>query len=61
MESYNNTFNDMSNTNINVKLKEIGIEYEFLKQEILRICDRMETLEKDYIKGKEELKKRGIE
>jgi hypothetical protein len=51
----------MSNTSINVRLKEIGIEYEFLKQEILRICDRLEVLEKDYIKAKEELKKRGVE
>jgi hypothetical protein len=61
MESYNNIFKDMSNTSINVRLKEIGIEYEFLKQEILRICDRLEVLEKDYIKAKEELKKRGVE
>jgi len=61
MEYYNNDYSEMSNTNINVKLKEIGIEYEFIKQEILKLCDKLEVLEKNYNKGKEELKKRGIE
>lgn len=61
MELYNNDFNDLSNTTINVKIKEIKIEYDFLKGEILKICDKLETLEKMYNKGKEELKKRGIE
>jgi hypothetical protein len=61
MESYNNKFNEMSNTNINVKIKEIGIEYDFIKQQILKLCDKLEVLEKEYNKGKEELKKRGFE
>jgi hypothetical protein len=61
MELYNNDFNDLSNTTINVKIKEIKMEYDFLKEEILKICDKLETLEKMYNKGKEELKKRGIE
>jgi|LakMenE18May11ns_1017448.scaffolds.fasta_scaffold9959649_49 hypothetical protein len=61
MELYNNDFNDLSNTSINVKIKEIKIEYDFLKEEIIKICDKLEILEKVYNKGKEELKKRGIE
>ena len=61
MELYNNNFTEMSNTNIKMKLKEIGINYEFMKQEILKLCDNLEVLEKEYIKGKEELKKRGVE
>lgn len=61
MELYNNDFNDLSNTTINVKIKEIKIEYDFLKEEIIKICDKLEILEKMYNKGKEELKKRGIE
>ena len=61
MESYNNEFNEMSNASINLKLKEIGINYEYVKQEILKLCDNLEILEKEYKKGKEELKKRGIE
>ena len=61
MELYNNDFNDLSNTTINVKIKEIKMEYDFLKEEIIKICDKLEILEKMYNKGKEELKKRGIE
>lgn len=61
MESYNNKFGEMSNTNINVKIREIGIEYDFIKQQILKLCDKLEVLEKEYNKGKEELKKRGFE
>lgn len=61
MESYNNEFSEMSNASINLKLKEIGINYEYVKQEILKLCDNLEILEKEYKKGKEELKKRGIE
>lgn len=61
MESYNNKFSEMSNTNIKMKMKEIGINYEYVKQEILKLCDSLELLEKEYNKGKEELKKRGVE
>lgn len=61
MEYYNDNFSEMSNASIKVKLKEIGTEYEFMKQEILKLCDKLEFLEKYYNKGKDELKKRGIE
>ena len=45
MELYNNDFNDLSNTSINVKIKEIKIEYDILKEEIIKICDKLEILE----------------
>lgn len=61
MEYYNSQYNEMSNATINLKLKEIGIEYDYIKQEILKFCDKLEVLEKEYKRAKEELKKRGVE
>ncbi len=61
MELFNNNFSDQSNTNIKVKIKEIGIEYEFTKQQIVKLCDKLELLEKLHNKAKEELTKRGVE
>lgn len=60
MESFNN-ISELSNSTIKVKNKEIEMEYGFIKQEILRLCDKLEELEVQYNKGKEELKKRGVE
>jgi hypothetical protein len=61
MESFNNNFSELSNTNIKVKIKEFGMEYEFTKQQIVKLCDKLEELEKNYKKAKEELTKRGVE
>ena len=52
MESYNNEFSEMSNASIKLKLREIGTNYEYIKQEILKLCDNLEILEKEYKKGK---------
>lgn len=59
MELYSD-FKEMSNANIKVKLKEIGNEYEFIKQEILKCCDKLKVLEETYNKANEELKRRGL-
>ena len=37
------------------------MDYGFIKQEILKLCDKLQDLEEQYNKGKEELKKRGVE
>lgn len=60
MELYNNDFKEMSNTNIKVKLKEIELEYQNVKNTLLKLCDELEVLEKMYKSGEEELKKRGL-
>lgn len=60
MELFSNDFKEMSNTNIKVKLKEIELEYETIKKDMLKLCDKMEMLQKIYNDGKEELSKRGL-
>ena len=60
MELSNNDFKEMSNTNIKVKLKEIELEYQNVKNTLLKLCDELEVLEKMYKSGEEELKKRGL-
>lgn len=60
MELSNNDFKEMSNTNIKVKLKEIELEYQNVKNTLLKLCDDLEVLEKIYKSGEEELKKRGL-
>ena len=60
MELSNNDFKEMSNTNIKVKLKEIELEYQNVKNTLLKLCDDLEALEKIYKSGEEELKKRGL-
>ena len=60
MELYNDKISEMSSTTIRVKMKEIGTEYQYLKDELVRICDKMELLQEKYNEGVNELKKRNL-
>jgi hypothetical protein len=60
MELFSNDFKEMSNSNIKIKLKEIELEYDTIKNELLKLCDKMDELQKIHNIGKEELNKRGL-
>jgi len=53
-------FTRLSNSEINIKLMGYGNEYEKKKNQILELVSELQELDKLYIKGNEELKKRGI-
>ena len=52
-------FDKLSNAEINMKLKAYENEYSIKKNKVIELIYDLETLDKLYIKGKEELKKRG--
>lgn len=53
-------FEKLSNSEINIKLMSYDNEYKSKKKKILDLISELEELDKLYIKGKEELKKRGV-
>lgn len=50
--------NEMSNSEIKIKMKEYENEYEVLKNKIVSCIERMNELDKLYDNSKKELKKR---
>lgn len=52
-------FSKMSNANILNIMKEYENEYEATKNKVNILLDKLEELDKKYIKSKEELNKRG--
>lgn len=52
-------FSKMSNANILNSMKEYENEYEATKNKVNILLDKLEELDKKYIKSKEELNKRG--
>lgn len=55
-----NKFSDMSNSEIKIKLIEMENEYESIKNNVIKQMERMEELDKNYLNGKNELKKRKV-
>jgi len=51
-------WNELSNSEIEVKLKEIEFEYENIKTEIYNKYKKLSILNTDYIEGKSTLDKR---
>lgn len=51
-------FKNMSNGEINIELKNLENEYENIKNKVLKLIERMQELDKDFIEGKKELSKR---
>ncbi len=52
-------FTKLSNSEINLKLMAFDNEYNSKKSKIIEMIQELEVLDKLYIRGKEELKKRG--
>lgn len=52
-------FTKLSNSEINLKLMAFDNEYNSKKSKIIEMIRELEVLDKLYIRGKEELKKRG--
>lgn len=52
-------FTKLSNYEINLKLMAFDNEYNSKKSKIIEMIQELEVLDKLYIRGKEELKKRG--
>lgn len=50
----------LTNSEINIKMKEMTDEYEATKTEIVNLFSKLENLDKEYDKLRTELKKRGI-
>lgn len=48
----------LGNTEIRIKMRVLNEEYTTLKNKISELFDRMEELDKEYIRGTEELKER---
>jgi hypothetical protein len=61
-KKYNNMLNtnweQISNSEIHMKLQSMEMEYENIKNKINILLDKLDSLDKEYIKGKKELKKR---
>lgn len=43
---------EMSNSEIEVKLKELEFEYEKIKNDILKLYDVLDDVNKEYVNGK---------
>ena len=52
-------FSKMTNANILNYMKECENEYEAIQNKINKLIDKLEDLDKKYLKSKEELNKRG--
>ena len=53
-----NDFKNMSNNDINIKMKSLENEYETVKKQVLKLIDKMKNLDVLYNEGKKELTKR---
>lgn len=51
-------YKEMSNSEIEIKLKELEFEYEKAKSDIQGLYDKLNKINKEYIKGKYILGKR---
>ena len=49
---------NMSNSEIEVKLKELEFEYEKCRNDINKLYDKLENINSNYIKGKKIIDKR---
>ncbi len=54
----NLTYQELSNAELNIKLKELENEYAVLQQKMMHMLNKMEELDKKYISIKEILNKR---
>ena len=54
----NTNWEQISNSEIHMKLQSMEMEYENIKNKINILLDKLDSLDKEYIKGKKELKKR---
>ena len=52
------TLENMTNSEINIKMKELENEYEAIKVKIKQLVERMNSLDTEYAKAENELKKR---
>jgi len=55
-------YKNMSNSEINIKLKSLEDEYENTKLKVLKLVEEMKKLDELYLEGKKELsnRKKGI-
>lgn len=51
-------WNEMSNTEIRMKMENMKMEYDAIKNQINRLLDKLDNLDNEYIKGYKELEKR---
>jgi hypothetical protein len=51
-------WNEMSNTEIRMKMENMKMEYDVIKNQINRLLDKLDNLDNEYIKGYKELEKR---
>jgi|TARA_R110001592_G_scaffold28739_9_gene105053 hypothetical protein len=58
METINKKWNDMSNSNIRIKLESLRHEHESIKTKIDVLIDNLRDIELDYLNGNEALIKR---
>ncbi|MDB4335483.1 hypothetical protein N9994_00305 [bacterium] len=58
MEATNQKWNNMSNSNIRVKLESLRYEHETIKVKIDNLIDSLKNVEIDYLTGNETLIKR---
>lgn len=51
-------WNNMSNTDIRIKMSSMKEEYEAIKNKINNLLSQLDTLDIEYVKAKKELEKR---
>lgn len=51
-------WNEMSNTEIRMKMENMKMEYNVIKNQINKLLDKLDNLDNEYIKGYKELEKR---
>ena len=52
------SYDEMTNAELNIKLKQLENEYESTKANVKKLISKMEKLDNDYIKVQDTLKKR---
>ena len=51
----NTKYNEMSNIDLKLTLETLSNKFESKKQELIKICNEMQDIEKEYLNVKQEL------